>query len=70
MGDLDAREYPRHLHKPAGAFLHVDTPEDAAAALADGWALTPVLTKEQKAAVRAAQIAAGELSDTKPKKGE
>lgn len=37
MSDLSALEYPRHLHKTHGAYLHVDTPEQAAAALADGW---------------------------------
>jgi len=37
--DIYGLEYPRHLHKPHGAYLHVDTPEQADAALADGWSI-------------------------------
>lgn len=48
--DLTALEYPRHLHKPDWAFLHVDTPEQAEKALAEGWSLTPVLDASPEAA--------------------
>lgn len=37
--DLDSLEYPRHLHGPAMAFLHVNSAEEARAALKEGWSL-------------------------------
>lgn len=33
--------YPRHVHKPDGAYLVVDSEERQAQALADGWCLLP-----------------------------
>lgn len=41
--DLATLEYPRHLHGRAGAFRVVRSPEEAAAELANGWSLIPVL---------------------------
>ena len=50
------------VHGPNGASQRVDSRADCAEALAAGWCLTPVLSAEQKAAVYAAQLAAGELA--------
>lgn len=36
-------EYPRHLHKAGGIYTIVGDDDAKAAALADGWALAPVL---------------------------
>lgn len=36
------REYPRHLHK-VGEHLVVNSDEEKAAAVADGWALAPAV---------------------------
>lgn len=35
------QEYPRHLHRPGGTYLVVQSDEERDAALADGWTLTP-----------------------------
>jgi hypothetical protein len=59
--DLTTLAYPRHLHGPDGAYLVVHSAGHAALELANSWSLTPVLTAEQEAAVRAAQVAAGEI---------
>lgn len=34
---MSAIELPRHVKKPGGLWLRVDTPDELAAALADGW---------------------------------
>ncbi len=41
MMDLTALEYPRHLHKPEGAYLRVNTVAEAAIAVAEGWHVSP-----------------------------
>lgn len=56
-----ALEYPRYVHGADGAHLLVRNESEKDAALENGYELTPILTDEQKAAVKAAQIAAGEL---------
>ena len=39
-------EYPRHVHKAGGAYLVVLNDAEKAAALKDGWALSPVPAAE------------------------
>ena len=39
--DLRTLQYPRHLHAPGGVWKIVNDAEDAAAAIAAGWALSP-----------------------------
>jgi hypothetical protein len=53
--------YPRYVHGADGAHLLVHNEAEKDAALENGYELTPILTDAQKAAVKAAQIAAGEL---------
>ena len=47
LADLDRLEYPRQLHQPSvpGAWVQrrVEDAEDCAAALAEGWSLTPIM---------------------------
>lgn len=59
-------EYPRCVHRAGNVCRVVRSDADLADALADGWALEPVLTPEQVAAVRAARLAAGEIIDEPP----
>lgn len=33
--------YPRHVHKPGGVFLEVNSDEERDAAVAEGWWLSP-----------------------------
>jgi hypothetical protein len=71
-----ALEFPRYVHGPDGEHKRVESVEDYDQALAGGvYQATPYLTDEQKAAVKAAQIAAGEREpdpepDPDPKKGK
>lgn len=37
------QEYPRHLHKPGGAYKVVHDDDEKAAALEAGWSLQPVV---------------------------
>jgi hypothetical protein len=57
-----ALSYPRYVHGADGAHRLVASEDEKDAALADGFALEPILTEEQAANVKAAQIAAGELA--------
>lgn len=61
-------DFPRYVHKAGGVCRLVADAAERDAAVADGWALTPVLTKEQEQAVRAAKIAAGELVEPEKSK--
>jgi hypothetical protein len=51
--DLFSLEYPRYLHRPSRwddwQMLRVDTPEDCAAALADGWSVEARLLDDRAA---------------------
>lgn len=41
MPELTTLEYPRHVHKPEGAYLRVENAVECANALDAGWELTP-----------------------------
>jgi len=41
------QEYPRHLHKPGGAYLVVENDEARDRALEAGWSLWPVQASEE-----------------------
>jgi hypothetical protein len=56
-------EFPRSVHKAGNVCLVVETEKEMKAALKQGWSAEPVLTDEQKEAVRKAQIAAGEITE-------
>jgi hypothetical protein len=56
-----ALSYPRYVHGADGAHLLVRNESEKDAALDNGYALEPLLSDEQAAAVKAAKIAAGEL---------
>jgi hypothetical protein len=56
-------EFPRNLHKPGNVCLIVEDEKELKAALKQGWSVDPVLTDEQKANVKKAQIAAGEIAE-------
>lgn len=43
-------EYPRHVHKAKGEYKVVTSDTDKAAALEDGWSLTPVADVDEPAA--------------------
>jgi hypothetical protein len=57
----DQLDLPRHVHKPDGLHLHVNSVPEYEAALADGWLPMPPLTIEQAAERYAFQLAAGEI---------
>ncbi len=52
--DLRTLDYPRHVHKPSEPgdwkYLKVADAEACAAALADGWSLTPIVIGHAPAA--------------------
>ena len=54
MTDLQALEYPRHVHRPsvpgAWVYLIVQNAEECAAALADGWSLDLILVSPEPVA--------------------
>lgn len=50
-------DFPRHVHKANGEFLVVANQKELKAALGKGWATTPVLTDEQKEAVKKQEAA-------------
>jgi hypothetical protein len=41
------REFPKHVHKPAGQFLAVNSAEEEAAALKAGWRKRPYVEGEK-----------------------
>lgn len=56
-------DYPRYVHGngPGGEHLKVNNQDELDAAVAKGYLLEPWLSDEQKAAVKQAKLAAGEL---------
>ena len=65
------REYPRHVHKPGGLCLSVANDVEKAAALADGWYLTPLEAEQGAAAPVVVPVAPDAVADAleKPRRG-
>lgn len=67
------KEFPKHLHKPGGAFLVVQDTTEEKAALKDGWSLTKLADAEPEGPVEATDPQEPATNDEvpveKPKKG-
>ena len=46
MSELESLEYPRYLHGPKFAHLLVHTPQEASAAIREGWSVLVVFDDE------------------------